>query len=133
MTHFDIILCNTFITCSAFIIILVTMDRWRCICSPTTPADTNPGLYCVIALGISFLWQVPRIFMKTTTTECKMVEFNSSNLEYGALCDCEEGSGPSLEPGAEECREQVSVVDKSHLVKQFPWVLYVILAELFTR
>ena len=32
-----------------------------------------------------------------------------------------------------ECREHTQVVDKYHLLKQYPWVIYVVLGELFTR
>ena len=70
LTHFDVLLCNTFIGTSGFIIVLVTIDRWRCICSPTTPESTKPGLYCVLALLVSFIWQLPRVFMKTLKTDC---------------------------------------------------------------
>ena len=76
LTHFDILVCNTFIGTSGFIIILVTIDRWRCICSPTSPEDTRPGLYCAMALLVSFLWQVPRLVIKTTQTDCVRLDSN---------------------------------------------------------
>ena len=39
LTYWDVNLCNTFITASGFIIVLLTIDRYRCICKPTLPRD----------------------------------------------------------------------------------------------
>ena len=33
----------------------------------------------------------------------------------------------------EECRLTLSIINKSHVLKEFPWVVYVFLAELFMR
>ena len=43
--------------------IMCLTKRWRCICSPTSPGDTRPGLNCIIALLASLAWQIPRCIM----------------------------------------------------------------------
>ena len=76
LTYFDILICNTFIGTSGMIIILLTIDRYRCICQPTLPRHNQPGLYCGLALLVSLFWQVPRLFVNTTTASCELVESN---------------------------------------------------------
>ena len=80
LTHFDVILCNTFISTSGFIIIILTLDRYRCICQPSLPRKDNPGLYCGLAILISFAWQVPRFFTKVIESECVQIQPNASSV-----------------------------------------------------
>ena len=70
LTYFDILLCNTFIGASGMMIIILTIDRYRCICQPTLPRYQHPGLYCGLAFLVSFLWQLPRLFVNTALTSC---------------------------------------------------------------
>ena len=37
LTFFDHILCNTLISTSGFIIVILSLERYRCICQPTLP------------------------------------------------------------------------------------------------
>ena len=127
LTHFDHILCNTFISTSGFIIIILTLDRYRCICQPTLPRDTNPGIYCGLALLISFAWQVPRFFTKVIVSECVQIHPNNTSSDLGDPCEC----NPSGVRELLECRHMSLVVTK-HL-QTYPWIVYVVLAELFVK
>ena len=60
LTYWDVVICNTFISTSGFIIILLTIDRYRCICQPTLPPSSHPRLKTLLALAISFVMQLPR-------------------------------------------------------------------------
>ena len=70
LTVFDVLLCNTFISCSGFIIILVTLDRYRCICQPHLPRAPHPRLLCALALLLSLAWQAPRLFIIRVQRQC---------------------------------------------------------------
>ena len=43
LTHIDHIFCNTFISASGFLIILLTIDRYYCICHPARPRNSVLG------------------------------------------------------------------------------------------
>ena len=60
VTFFDLVLCNALIATSGFIIILLTIDRYRSICHPTLPQDSSPCLRSCAALAIGCMLQVPR-------------------------------------------------------------------------
>ena len=121
------------------IIIILTIDRYRCICQPTLPRYKQPGLYCGHAFLVSFLWQVPRLFINTAPTSCLPISTNdrsalsSSRLGRFPYIFIQLSSYGSFNPG--ECEEGllVPVINISHLTSDFPWVLYVVLAELFMR
>ena len=63
-THIDIALGNTFITTSGFIILLLTVDRYRAIVHPTWSRDNTPALSIALALLCSALMQIPRFWEK---------------------------------------------------------------------
>ena len=54
----------------------------------------------------------------------------SNVIDYGDICACD--TDQATDPGS-ECREFMSVVDQEDMMGQYPWVVYVILAEMFTR
>merc|ERR1711963_331527 len=60
LTFWDVTICNTLIAASGFIIILLTIDRYRSICKPTFPRSSYPVLKTGIAFLISFILQIPR-------------------------------------------------------------------------
>ena len=43
--HWDIAIVNIFITFSGFLIVLLTIDRYHCICNPTSQRMSQPMLY----------------------------------------------------------------------------------------
>ena len=51
-------------------------------------------------------------------------------IDYGDICDCDYDQTPDSDS---ECREFLSVVDQEDMMGQYPWVAYVIFAEMFTR
>ena len=126
LTHFDHILCNTFISTSGFIIIILTLDRYRCICQPTLPRDNNPGVYCGLAILISFAWQVPRFFTKVIVSECVHIQPNVTSADLYDSCECDLEIPP-------ECHYRRKIITKDHIFQTFPWVVYVVLAELFVK
>ena len=101
MTHIDVLICNTFIGTSGFLIILVTIDRWeaapaslvsltavprwRCICAPASAPPSRPALYCGLALLVSLAWQLPRLAVKTITTQCVPVNQRSVASMHGIM------------------------------------------------
>ena len=92
LTHWDIVLCNTFISYSGFIILMVTLDRHRAICSPTTPRDPNTGLYLSYALLSSFLLQVPSFLESHIVNKCVEVTPGNNHTLLGGFCKCGESS-----------------------------------------
>ena len=129
LTHFDHILCNTFISTSGFIIIILTLDRYRCICHPTMTRDTSPSIYCMLALLVSFTWQVPRFFTKSIVSDCVQVDQNTSTAQLGSPCECSSHGGTRE---GSECRYQRLVIN-TEVNTTYPWVIYVVLAELFVK
>ena len=59
-----------------------------------------------------------------------MIELEFSSVDYGEVCDCDERLEAERVP---DCRLTFSIINKSHVLKEFPWVVYVVLAELFMR
>ena len=54
--------------------------------------------------------------------------FLSTNVgDYGGLCEC-----PAPAPG-QQCRQLTEVSNQHRTISHYPWVLYVVTAELFTR
>ena len=96
LTFWDVILCNTLIATSGFIIILLTIDRYRCICQPTLPRSTHPGLNTGLALLISFVLQLPRFLEDQIVQECIRVTLsNNGSSLLGDICDCSQtGAAP---------------------------------------
>ena len=54
----------------------------------------------------------------------------SNIVDYGDVCDCDYEVTPVPDS---ECREFLTVVDQEEMMGQYPWLVYVILAEMFVR
>ena len=125
LTHIDHILCNTCISASGFLIILLTIDRYRCICQPTEPRDSHPGLCTGLALLVSFLLQIPRFLEEGIEEVCVSINQNSSALLNRSECDC------GVIPVGQICKYQNKETD--NLRGQYPWTTYVILTEILIK
>ena len=56
--------------------------------------------------------------------------FLSTNVgDYGGLCEC---PAPAPAPG-QQCRQLTEVSNQHRTISHYPWVVYVVTAELFTR
>lgn len=128
LTHIDHILLNSFAGASGFFIVLLTIDRYRCICLPTKRRDQHPGLYTGLALIVSLLLRVPHMFEKTITYNCVPVRQtgNNQSLASGVVCDC-----GSAVPVGWACRYEAST--QVQIFGTAPWVTYIFLTELMVK
>ena len=92
LTFWDVTLCNTLISTSGFVIILLTIDRYRCICQPMLPRSSHATLKASLALIISFVLQLPRFMEDRIVQECVRVTLSNNGSSFGDICDCS-GSG----------------------------------------
>ena len=127
LTHWDIILGNTFITTSGYIILLLTMDRYRAICHPTRPRDATPGLYIGFALISGFLLEPPKFLDSHIVNACVEVTSHNNHTLEGGECQC----GTNVAMLGTTCRYQVE--EAAGVIGTFPWVTYSLLINLLTK
>jgi hypothetical protein len=127
LTHWDIVLCNTFITNSGFIILLLTLDRYRAICHPTRPRDANPGLYMGYALVASFLLQVPKFLESHIVSKCLEVTSGNNHTLLGGVCEC----GANTAMLGTTCRFEAE--ENTNVVNTYPWIIYSVLTAMLTK
>ena len=126
LTHWDVNLCNTFITASGFIIVLLNIDRYRCIYKPTLPRDKNPGILVGLALILSFILLIPRFMEEKLVRQCVGISLNNSHELSGDYCHCDAGGDSDL-----VCKYEAVLTP--NLLNTFPWVTYVVLTELLIK
>ena len=126
-THFDIALGNTFITTSGFIILLLTLDRWRAIVHPTWDRDTSPALSICLALISSLLIQVPRFWEKKIVNRCVRVNAVNNLTLLGGKCQC----GGAYSFLGTDCRYETETEEE--IVGSYPWIVYTVLTELIMK
>ena len=100
LTYWDVIIGNTMIATSGFIIILLTIDRYRCICQPTLKRSSHPRLKAFMAFVISFILQLPRFMENNIIQKCVSVTLGNNGSSFGDICECSESGAAPLG----ECR-----------------------------
>ena len=126
-TYVDISLGNMFITTSGFIILLLSIDRYRAIVHPTWTRDPAPGRTITFALICSFILQIPRFFEKHIVHRCvKVSQVNNVTL-LGGKCHC----GGAFSFLGKECRYETEV--EKDIVGSYPWIVYTVLSELIMK
>ena len=126
-TYVDIALGNMFITTSGFIILLLSIDRYRAIVHPTWRRDPAPGRTITFALICSFVLQTPRFFEKHIVHRCVRV-FPVNNVTLlGGKCQC----GGAFSFLGKECRYETEV--EKDIVGSYPWIVYTVLSELIMK
>ena len=126
LTHWDVNLCNTFITASGFIIVLLTIDRYKCICCPSHTRNKNPGLFVGLSILISFILLIPRFMEEKIVRRCIAVGLNNTHELSPDYCQCDTGGGSE-----DICKYET--VPTPNLISSYPWVTYVILTELIIK
>ena len=88
LTHWDVVLCNTFITASSGILLLTTINFYQHHAHPALPDHTHRLLRVLLIIVSSFLLLLPRFLEFTIMEDCNGVSLNSSSCvcsDYG-LC-----------------------------------------------
>lgn len=126
-SHIDIALGNTFITTSGFIILLLTLDRYRAIVHPTWDRDATPALSITLALACSLLIQIPRFWEKKIVNRCVRVNDLNNLTLLGGKCDC----GGAYSFLGTDCRYETETEEE--IVGSYPWIVYTVLTELIMK
>ena len=126
-TYIDISLGNMFITTSGFIILLLSIDRYRAIVHPTWSRDPAPGRTITFALVCSFVLQVPRFFEKHIVHRCVRVNNVNNVTLLGGKCQC----GGAFSFLGKDCRYETEV--EKDIVGSYPWIVYTVLSELIMK
>ena len=143
-THWDVVLCNTFITASSGILLLTTINFYQHHFHPTLPDHNHRLLRVILIIISSFLLLLPRFMeftilevrgdiirsvrteLKTNLQDCNGVSLNSSSCvcsDYGQLI-CKNNLNFLTIPG---CFYQAQAQD--NIVNTFPWITYVVSIE----
>ena len=126
-TYVDIALGNMFITTSGFIILLLSVDRYRAIVHPTWSRDPAPGRTITFALICSFMLQIPRFFEKHIVNRCVRVHQVNNVTLLGGKCQC----GGAFSFLGKDCRYETEV--EKDIVGSYPWIFFVVLSELIMK
>ena len=126
-TYIDISLGNMFITTSGFIILLLSIDRYRAIVHPTWSRDPATGRTITFALVCSFVLQVPRFFEKHIVHRCVRVNNVNNVTLLGGKCQC----GGAFSFLGKDCRYETEV--EKDIVGSYPWIVYTVLSELIMK
>ena len=118
--HWDIVIVNVFINFSGFLIVILTIDRYLCICKPTKERSNHPTLFTLLAFFTAFVIQLPQFLEEKIVYDCYRATLNMES------CGCSSNNSSSNPCGF------ISTV-RENLLSTYPWITYTVLAEMIAK